>query len=246
MSSEARCAETSVSLRIRSRSRCSVFSSSSARMRPPGRPSRERDSPFPRRRWRETRRPRRRVEPLPLSREPVLLNLERRQAGHVFSSEVCGRSRKRPDGVQEETVRRGTSWMKRIKRMTSIGEKSMPPCRPAGESGGRGEGGLGRAVEELHDRVARIRVHPRDHGRDDHEPLDHRQDGEDHVEDGGPESAPDVHAGPRAEERRPDADLRRRPPRRRPRSRGSSPSRAPATAFRAVWRRSRISLSRRK
>src|SRR5262245_23023183 len=72
---------------------------------------------------------------------------------------------------------------------------------PAGPPGGQqppegAQDRLGRAVEKLDDRVARVRVHPRDHRRDDDEPLDHGEDREEHVEDGGQEGTAEVHAPP--------------------------------------------------
>src|SRR6266511_2249481 len=49
-------------------------------------------------------------------------------------------------------------------------------------------------VEELHDRVARVGVHPGDDRGDDDEPLNDREDGEAHVQDRAHECAADVHA----------------------------------------------------
>src|SRR5512134_3427198 len=58
----------------------------------------------------------------------------------------------------------------------------------------RPEDRLGRAVEKLHDRIARIGVHPGDHGGDDHEPLHDRQDREEDLEHRSQKRASDVHA----------------------------------------------------
>ena len=71
--------------------------------------------------------------------------------------------------------------------MTTSGEKSMPPAYDERQRAADAvEHRLGHRVEEAHDRIARVGVHPREQRRDEHDPEVER---EQPVEDVGDRAA---------------------------------------------------------
>src|SRR5712692_6542240 len=104
---------------------------------------------------------------------------------------------------------RGTQEETREERLDEDDEQDHKERReidPSRAAGGKqlAEGAqqrLGRAVEELHDRVSRVGIDPGDDRRDDHEPLDDGKDRENDVEDGRREGPPEVHAASRGPKR---------------------------------------------